>query len=534
MRSSESLETKKIPAFNTPAALRLIKDFARYLVKAVFVVAVLMVLGKLAPLLPSFAFPFVFLLYAIPATLGALYNVVNWRLRRQSWYTEDGRLSRFNRRWMGWLVVLFVLSLFSALVFYISAPSWDDLMWGLIWLSVPAFYVVFLALRRIVRREYASKFYRAQAITWSLVCVALLLCLAYAVIGAGSSLGAGIDFKDAIQGRIMVFKDSSCALLCEADKLNSYANYLTKYGLSYVEGFSFAAAFVAKIFVSIPIFFGFIGQLAFCLLSREEIKSEFRLLPVDGEESEEHPIRKSYLAAALGVWLALSVVFLGVEYEISKAKTTNEDTVVNGCLEELTDDIALAIDPDPISEWVELTEEYQQNRKAYIDENRGAVESSIVGYYDNCINNFDSYIEWRDGLWVGYAAVKFFAPDNAVNEFESRVVDPAAGNDPSGRFQEYVGGLNDIRRRHFENMIGLDSGSTSSDKDFVETTANLELWPRWDSEEGSKTKMDVLWADGDRGAVKSKIVEFIERRRTIALDKLDETTRRFEQMDTII
>lgn len=94
MRSFESSETKAIPALETPVMLHFVKDFARYLVKAIIVVAVLMVFGKFAPLLPSVAFPFVFLLYAIPATLGALYNVVNWRLRRQSWYTEDGRLSR--------------------------------------------------------------------------------------------------------------------------------------------------------------------------------------------------------------------------------------------------------------------------------------------------------------------------------------------------------------------------------------------------------------------------------------------------------
>lgn len=530
MRSFESSETKTILALETPVMLHIVKDFARYLVKAIVVVAVLMVLGKFAPLLPSVAFPFVFLLYAIPATLGALYNVVNWRLRRQSWYTVDGRLSRFNRKWTGWLIVLFILSLISALVFYISAPSWDDLMWKLIWLSVPVFYVVFVALQRIVRREYASKFYKAKAITWSLVCVALLLCLAYALIGAGSSLGADIEFREAIQGRIMVFKDSSCALLCEADKLNSYANYLTKYGLSNVEGLSFAVAFVVKVVVSIPVFFGFIGQLAFCLLSREEIKSEFRLLPVDGEESEEKPIRKSYLAVALGVWLTLSVVFLGAEYEMYKVRATDGYTVVDGYLEDITDKITLVVDTDPIPDWVEPTEEYRQRRDSYIEENKGAVESRINGYFDSCIDNVDSYIEWRDSLWLGYIAVKFMAPDNAVNEFDNRVVNPASANDPNGKLQNYISELNDIRRLYFESMNQDDSDSTSSDEGFFEIAANLELWPRWDSEEGSKIKTDVLWADGDKDAVKSNIVEFIEGRRTAALGKLEEVTRLFEQM----
>ena len=49
MRSFESSETKAIPALETPVMLHFVKDFARYLVKAIIVVAVLMVFGKFAP-----------------------------------------------------------------------------------------------------------------------------------------------------------------------------------------------------------------------------------------------------------------------------------------------------------------------------------------------------------------------------------------------------------------------------------------------------------------------------------------------------
>ena len=86
------------------------KELLRYLVKAVAVIAFLTVVGNFATFLPSIAFPLIFLVYAAMATFGAMYNVVAKRLHRQDLYNKDGRLSRFNRKWFGWLTVLFILS----------------------------------------------------------------------------------------------------------------------------------------------------------------------------------------------------------------------------------------------------------------------------------------------------------------------------------------------------------------------------------------------------------------------------------------
>ena len=204
--------------------------------------------------------------------------------------------------------------------------------------------------------------------TWSIFIVSALLCVAYALIVAGFSPGIEGGFKEAVQDRIMPFASSPCALLGEAGKINSYSDYVVRFGLDSVSRSSFIVTFIAKVIFSASVFLGVVGQLGFCLLGRDEIKSEFRLLPAEGEKDESGPIpetvcgRNGRLMAGI-----FSAAFLVMDDLASKTRTTNEYTVVDTFLNDVTDVVDLVDDhdPDEIIDIVSTSDQFQDLNASY-------------------------------------------------------------------------------------------------------------------------------------------------------------------------
>ena len=104
------------------------KDVLRYLAKALPLALFLTLAGACATSLPWFAFPPILLIYALVATMGALYYVMIRRVHKQDMFFEGGELSKYNRKWLIWFIALFVFSLFSAFFFVLGAPRWDGLI----------------------------------------------------------------------------------------------------------------------------------------------------------------------------------------------------------------------------------------------------------------------------------------------------------------------------------------------------------------------------------------------------------------------
>lgn len=507
------------------------KELLRYLVKAVAVIAFLTVVGNFATFLPSIAFPLIFLVYAAMATFGAMYNVVAKRLHRQDLYNKDGRLSRFNRKWFGWLTVLFILSLLSAFLFVLEAPSWDFAEWVLIWLAVPFYYVVFCLVRRVGRREYSPKYYKSRAMTWSIFIVSALLCVAYALIVAGFSPGIEGGFKEAVQDRIMPFASSPCALLGEAGKINSYSDYVVRFGLDSVSRSSFIVTFIAKVIFSASVFLGVVGQLGFCLLGRDEIKSEFRLLPAEGEKDESGPILKRYVVVMVVLWLAFSAAFLVMDDLASKTRTTNEYTVVDTFLNDVTDVVDLVDDHDldeivdivsTSDQFQDLNASYHAKVETYVAEHKTALQEHVSAYYNSCVNNVNVYLDWYEGPAGIFA--RFMRPIGegmVKDEFRKKVIEPIDRTSVDNEFREYVVGLDAIHHEYLVQAKGLAPNLPIPDDSFVDRESRLNLWPSWESEEGAAALEEMLFVGGDRSAVEAEITSFIEERRTKALSELD-------------
>lgn len=256
-----------------------LRSAAPYFIKAYLLAAFLTLVGKCAAFLPPLAVPFVLLLYAIVATIGALYYVVIRRIHKQDMFNKGGDLSKLNRKWKVWFFGLFCFALFSALVFVLGAPRWDDLVWVLVWFAIPLYYVVFLAADRYAKQQFRFPYHKAKAMKWSCGIALVVLCLAYALLSVQASVDGQFLALDALRNPYRPFEGSPSALLCEVDKLSALMNNLTNYGLSQIAATSFFAAFIVKFALAVSVFLGVVSQFGFCVLTWDEVKSEFQLLP---------------------------------------------------------------------------------------------------------------------------------------------------------------------------------------------------------------------------------------------------------------
>lgn len=495
-------------------------------------------MGKFAPIFPVVVFPFIFLAYALPATIGSIYDVVITRLHRQYKYNKNGTLSYYNRRWFIWLTGLFVLSLISAVLFTLSAPTWDDAEWTLIWIAGFAYYALFLITQHFCKKEYAPLFYKASAIKWSLLITVILLCIIYALIStAGELTNLSFEFRDAIQNRYLPFEQSPCVLLSELDKLSSYMNFLTKYGLEQIMTQSYAIAIIVKIVLSASVFFGLVSQFGCCLLNKQEIKSEFQLLPTEGRIEQNNPIQKKYLLTITAIWLVLSAVFLLVNSEAEKVRTSDEYTIVDQYLQRTTSVIVLATnkDFDKIEDILSKDEAITELKNRIIQErnnliaNQGeSLKEEINSYYTECAGNTDSYLEWYNGFFGSMAKfIKPFFEGMAIDEFNKRVIDPVDKSPLESKYAAYIEELK-LLYSDFQNQIqdiDPDSfGRASVEERFADVATSIDLWPQLSSESKSSVAQDILLnTDSDTNSenTKAKIAEFIDSERDEALAMLD-------------
>ena len=515
-----------------------------YLAWAVVLVSALTLIGSLAPHIPPFALPFVFLLYAIPATLGSMYNVVVSRHHRQGKLNSKGKLSHYNRRWFFWFLGFFVFYLFSGMLFVLQAPSWDLLEWVLVWVAIAVYYGVFLLAQCVSKREYRPRFYKASAIRWSIVVTAILLCLAYALLPDQGQSAGQIDIRQAIQGRVMPFADSPSALLSELDKLTTYPDYLIRYGLNQIAGGSIVVAFVIKFALSVSVFFGITSQLGCCLLSLDEIKSEFKLLPVDDSDGSERQVTRRYALLLLGTWLVLSGAFLWAEAKVEEARTTDEYADINKWLDDVTEAVVLATELgiDKVNDYAEsgammeeFNTEFVPRRDAYIYESEQRISELLEAYYADCEDNVGSYAEWYEGIAGSFARlVKPLAYGMAEAAFDERVVGPVSRSELDDVVSEYIDGLKLLyeERLEAEGAYGLGTSAVMLTADDIAAgiPQPLALWPSWDSNAGKAFVDDDLLYSGEGASgeeVEQRVSAFIASQRDKALVELKQISKRF-------
>ena len=507
------------------------KDALTYLCWAIILLTSLTIIGTQAANWSPYVIPIVCLIYAIPATIGSMYRVVINKLHKQQKLNEHGSISGYNRKWLGWLLGLFLFYLVSGFFFIVQAPGWNSTEWVLMWCAIIGYFIVYQAVQYKSKREFSSKYYKESAIKWSIGIMTAFLCVAFAFVTVPSSTGLEINISEMIQNRYMPFQNSPCALLAEADKIASYTDCLTEYGLHQIQGYSYAIAVFTKLILSIPVFFGVVSQLSCCMLSPKEAKSVIQLLPVTDNENEETPILLEYIIAIIVVWSILSLVFIQTEHKIEEVRETKTYTVVDEKLNEITNWIVLASEHtgSEVTNIVkekeardDFNKEFKQKAEPIIQEQVSNLEAKANAYYDACINNVDSYLEWHDSAPGGLARfAKFWGEGEAIKQFEERIINPADSKEINEGYSNHIETLKGLYNEYVAAEETHVAGSLQNVRTAEEIASRISnppnLWPSWSEQQKFKLAKEVLLSDRSRDDLKQEIANLInvEREQTL-------------------
>lgn len=497
-----------------------------YFIKAALVVGCLMLAAWVAPYLPSVMVPIFILAYAVVATMGALYHTVIHRMHKQIKLTADGMLAKLNRKWTTWLIGYLVLFSVSGFFFLLSAPAWDAFEWLFTWCAIPVYYVVFLVIGRRFKKEYAPEYYKAQAMLWSFWITGAILCLSYALFTTLASIhGEFGTLREALQAAVDPYEHAPSALMAEASYLSSFADGLTNFAFAQAEKSSFWIGLGCQFAIYAFALFGLMNQFGFCLLSPEEVKSEFRILPAEGDAGEEQKrIRTRYALIMVGALIVSYAVFLALEFETAKLQASGEVSALRSFVEEQRDRLILLVDELPERE--RQQEAAEEEIDVIKQRRREELTPLIDGYYDDCVSNVGSYLDWYYGPF-GRIAKLLGNVDDAAKTFKERVTAGVDDGLLSESYQKFQAQINDARSRWYSTYTEGLPASLREDVESVQeelmADESIDLWPLLGEAKDDAELKRVLLSEGedeDRESMEVRLTDFIDQVRASTLTLL--------------
>lgn len=491
-----------------------------YLPRAFVLVICLWVVSRIAPSIPLPFLLLVFIAYALIATLGALYFTTIKRIHREYELKKGGKLSQINRKWPLRMAFFFLVSLVSAFLFVVESPRWEVLEWVLTFLAVPLYYVAYRATEYGLRNELDKKFLKARAIKISFWIVGICLCLLYAVLATIFSTTDAGSLQEAFDRTPQLFEDSPSVVLREIDLFSSLFQGVVSYLVAETETQFFFVGFVYHLVVYAFVFFGLVNQFGLCLLTKQEVKGEFQLLPANYENRDEQPVLVRYIVILVAMSVILSGAFLFLEYKAVQIRETGEMERIEKTVRSTISEFLYQIDTAYALD-LEIS--------AIREERNAEIEPLINAYYDRCKSNVDAYLDWLGSLEGGFVSVFKWVPITKVPETaEDKFLEEMNRDNDATQIQDvyshYRTELEELANDYeaSRDKIDLDGVLRSTHPVQRESEGALDLWSPISSDKGYELAKDVLLngQNLDREQMKDKIIDLIDQSKANVLEML--------------
>lgn len=479
-----------------------------YFKRAIPLMLILFLLAKAAPNLPTGFLMLITIVYAFIAMMGSLHFVVMRRTLRQYKLREEGSLSKLNRKWTIYLIGLFVLGLLSGFLFLLEAPGWGYLEWILFCVAIPLYFIVFIAMLRRLKREYADQFDKTAAMKWAFWITGALLCLGYVLFGGIEASLEGISMADAFDKAKPTFDESSCALFSALDSLTSFLEGLKIYALHNVSNGYAIVGVIVKVILFASVFFGLASQFCFCLLDRSEKAAEFHKLPSKSGDAKG-PLVKRYFVVLTALAIAFCILFLVANHQIAQLRSTGNASFIEAQVEKGKQELIFRYDA-------------QAEENKIKEEMRDALSLLLEKYYDQCISNIDSYLDARrsggdgplDTIARGLSSLFGSDVDRAREEFVKQIAAKADDSNIFEQYDEYRQQL--VEQRFKSNELSQETdGFSLADVGLPET---LDLWQSLSDENIREVLMNGELSSQE---LKDKIVALIEESHRMALRTIE-------------
>lgn len=417
-------------------------EYRKYAVCAIAVYGALFAFSRFAAQLPVAVLAVIWAALTAVATGGAAYLLLAKKLKNRQTQRKTGFLFRHMKGGVFRFAIAFALSAISIGCLMLSVARWGQAEWLIAASGVIACPFVFKAAEWFTHANFKNVHETSNALVVG--CFVLTLILSVAAF-ATAYFGAVPHYSgviDAYLAQPRPFANSASALLTEADLYYSYADGLTSYALSQVDGMSYVGHMVAAIVIALFSYSGLSLLLCSCLLPFERIRELF--VPIDRLEDENVPdrVRPRYtlvgLACALPI--ALIIAFPFADARVAEAQSTQEYTAVERLMRSQIGQAAYAFDGKYYDRDVadaalaEIAEQSQQ-LEARVQNN---LIPLVNASFDQQIDNIDSYLDWYYSLGADYERFFRTFTGTVENAVEDKLASSLCeGIDESALEQEY-------------------------------------------------------------------------------------------------
>ena len=375
-----------------------------FLTKAAIVFGILFLLSRTAPLMPSPCLALCWAALSAALTVTAVYHLTIRKTHKQAMYKANGVLGRINAgRLLGFLVG-FVVSALCVGGLIMESPKWEVSEWCVILLAAPLYLLVSHVVGKFVKAELKDEYQVSRTAIMSSVIVALLLCIAYALVNVLLPAPDYASLEEALRSVPRPFDDSPSALMSELGQYLAFADGLTAYGLGKASEASLPAYVVLKLFISGSALFSVAGFMDLCFLDWQELRKAFLPLEASKYPGRDVPLIRRFVAFASILPLCLVTAFCVLDYRTAEVVGTEGYSTAESFIQQQSEVLVYIIDghyydAQAVEALIAEAEEAAQNLSQEAKEN---LTRLINESYDARIANVDSYLDSYYSLLADY------------------------------------------------------------------------------------------------------------------------------------
>ena len=270
---------------------KLVERWGGYFAKAVVLVAVFLLIGRLGPSMPPMLLALVWAVLSTVSAIGLVYHRVITKARKRYGLKGGGVVARLN----GGRVISLVFAFAASAVFMggliLELPKWEFAEWLLLALAVFLYVVVYQGVKRLLVNEYEPLLQVSRTVKVSSAILCVVLLLVYALVSLTGPAATYDSMTEAFLAAKQPFAQSSSALLADAGYLTALVDGLTSFAMSRVAEGSLWIYVVWRVVLCGSVALAVSSLVSACSLRLSELKLVF--MPLDAVEAVGEGVQKA-------------------------------------------------------------------------------------------------------------------------------------------------------------------------------------------------------------------------------------------------
>ncbi|MDR1803409.1 MAG: hypothetical protein LBQ94_07360 [Treponema sp.] len=404
------------------------KNAVFYLIKTLFLCAILFGVSKVSSGLPPVVVIICCILLCVPNAETLVYLTVIRKTSKARHFQKGGWLARFNNGKFFCIIFSFCVSLAATFAMFLEMPAWGLFEWLAIIVLFPVYLIVYKMARGFLRKEVKSYYLEALNLKWCMFIVPVIMCVIYFACDYffiprfeyQSITEAFIDWN---QKNLLA--SSPSALVADAAKLTALFNAFSHYVIGRVSGSVPIFSVICNVIIYWAIFCNITNILNWFTIPKEQQRHVITPLTSDETPDPKARVQKKYIVLPVFLAIISVVSFLMLDNYTAGINRRGHFTRVETFIRETIEVLVVAIDDkyyqyEPVVNLIRQVEFDAQN----LQENaRRELVPMINRAFDARLANVDSYLDWYYSLPADYARLGRSITGTLESYMEDRITE---------------------------------------------------------------------------------------------------------------